>query len=49
MVVKEINAKQLSKWFMAGKWSAEMIDDAVKAGKITEAEAEKIKKLPVKA
>ena len=46
--MKDINAKNVAKWYMKGYWSAAMVDDAVLAGKLTEAEAEKIKKLPVK-
>ncbi len=48
MTVRDITAKQIGKWYMAGKWSAAMVDDAVAKGKLTSAEAEKIKKLPVK-
>ena len=46
-MVKEINAKNVAKWYMKGFWSAEMVDDAVIAGKLTETEATKIKKLPI--
>ena len=46
--MKEINAKNVANWYMKGLWSAEMVDDALAAGKLTEAEATKIKKLPVK-
>lgn len=48
MTVKEINAKTVGKWYMSGLWSAAMVDDAVTKGRLTAAEAEKIKKLPVK-
>lgn len=44
--MKEINAKNVAKWYMRGYWSAEMVDEAAAKGKITAAEAEKIKKLP---
>lgn len=47
-MVKEINAKNVAKWYMKGYWSAEMVDDALAKGKLTEVEAEKIKKLPTK-
>ena len=47
--MKEINAKNVANWYMKGLWSAEMVDDAVVAGKLTEAEATKIKKLPAKS
>ena len=47
--MKEINAKSVANWYMKGLWSADMVADAVTAGKITEAEATKIKKLPVKS
>lgn len=47
MAVKKITAKLLGKWYMAGRWSKEMIDEAVAKGEITEEEGEKIKKLPV--
>ena len=47
--MKEINAKNVANWYMKGLWSAEMVDDALSAGKLTEAEATKIKKLPVKS
>jgi len=46
--MKDINAKNVAKWFMKGYWSAEMVNDAVLAGKLTQAEADKILKLPVK-
>ena len=48
-MAKEINVKNVANWYMAGLWSAEMVDEAVAKGKLTEAEATKIKKLPVKA
>lgn len=47
-MVKEVNAFNVAKWFSHGLWSAAMVDDAVTKGKLTSAEAEKIKKLPVK-
>ena len=47
--MKEITAKNVANWYMKGLWSAEMVDDAVVAGRLTEAEATKIKKLPVKS
>ena len=47
--MKEINAKNVANWYMKGLWSAEMVDDAVVAGRLTEAEAIKVKKLPVKS
>ena len=48
-MAKEVNAKNVANWYMKGLWSAEMVDDALAAGKLTEAEATKIKKLPVKS
>ena len=48
MAVREITVKQLSKWYMAGLWSNDMIDEAVSKGKITSEEGEKIKKLKLK-
>lgn len=45
-MAKEITAMQLAKWYRKGLWSAEMVDEAAAKGKITAAEAEKIKKLP---
>lgn len=42
------NAKKVSKWYMAGLWNDAMVDEAVEKGFLTEAEATKIKKLPVK-
>ena len=47
--MKEINAKNVANWYMKGLWSSEMVDDAVVAGRLTEAEATKIKKLPAKS
>ena len=47
--MKEINAKNVANWYMKGLWSDEMVDDAVVAGRLTEAEATKIKKLPAKS
>lgn len=46
--MKEINAKNVAKWYMKGYWSDAMVEDAVLAGKLTRVEAEKIKKLPTK-
>ena len=46
--MKEVNLKNVAKWFKNGLWSEAMVDEAVEAGKLTEAEANKIKKLPVK-
>ena len=48
-MTKEVNVKNVANWYMKGLWSAEMVDDAVVAGRLTEAEATKIKKLPVKS
>lgn len=48
MVNKEVNVKNVANWYMKGLWSADMVADAVRAGKITAAEKEKILKLPVK-
>ena len=48
-MVKEVNVKNVANWYMKGLWSADMVADAVTAGKITEAKKEKILKLPVKA
>lgn len=48
-MAKEITVKNVANWYMKGFWSAEMVDDAVAKGKLTQAEADKIKKLPVKA
>ena len=47
--MKEINAKNVANWYMKGLWSAEMVNDPLAAGRLTEAEATKIKKLPVKS
>ena len=46
--MKEVNVKNVAKWYMSGLWSMAMVEEAVAKGKITEAEAEKISKLPVK-
>ena len=48
-MAKEVNVKNVANWYMKGLWSADMVADAVTAGKITEAEKEKILKLPVRA
>ena len=48
-MAKEVNAKNVANWYIKRLWSAEMVDDAVIAGRLTEAEATKIKKLPVKS
>lgn len=45
-MMKEINAKNVAKWYIKGYWTMDMVNDAVLAGKLTEAEAEKISKLP---
>ena len=47
-MAKEINAMQIAKWYRAGHWSADMVDEAMEKGYITEEEATKIKKLPAK-
>lgn len=46
--MKEVNVKNVAKWYMAGYWSASMVEDAVQAGKLTEEEGAKVLKLPVK-
>ena len=48
-MTKEVNVKNVANWYMKGFWSAEMVADAAAKGKITEAEKEKIFKLPVKS
>jgi len=46
--MKEVNAKNVAKWYMKGYWSVAMVEEAVAKGKLTEAEAQKILKLPIK-
>lgn len=46
--MKEVNAKNVAKWYMKGYWSVDMVLDALDAGKLTQTEADKILKLPVK-
>lgn len=47
-MMKEVNAKNVAKWYMKGIWTMAMVEEAVAKGKLTEAEAEKISKLPVR-
>lgn len=47
--MKDVNAKNVAKWYTKGYWTMAMVNDAVIAGKLTEAEAEKISKLPVRS
>lgn len=46
--MKDVNVKNVAKWYMSGLWSMAMVEEAVAKGKLTEAEAEKISKLPVR-
>lgn len=47
-MTKEVNVKNVARWYMMGIWTPAMVEEALVKGKISVQDRDKILKLPVK-